>query len=182
MLFEKLFVSLECSRLMTSEDMDVCCIHYNSTKDENLRSLSSIESWITLNIINVAADLEDGEVPKLMYQKSCRPRYTLKRDLNKLRNEVKESPESKRAKSSEAVSTSTSGVLQKICIFCKKANKFIEDVRENLSNCETFIADKTVRECAILKNDQEVSQLMSFFCIPCYRNAGEWISVPREPP
>ena len=91
-----------------------------------------------------------------MYHKSCRPRYTLKRDLNKLRNEVKESPESKRAKSSEAVSTSTSGVLQKICIFCKKANKFIEDLRENLSSCETFIADKTVRECAILKDDQEI--------------------------
>ena len=58
--------------------MDVCCIHYDSTKDENLQSLSSIESWITLletakfrndsNIINIAADLEDGEVPKLMSQ------------------------------------------------------------------------------------------------------------------
>ena len=104
--------------------MDVCCIYciyYDSTKDENLRSLSIIESWITLleaaklrndsNIINVTAGLEDGEVPKHMYHKTCRARYTLKRDLDKLRMEVKESPESKRAKRSEAVSTSTSGVL-----------------------------------------------------------------------
>ena len=141
--------------------MDVCCIHYDSTKDENLPSLSSIESWITLleaaklrndsNIINVAADLQDGEVPELMYHKTCRARYTLKRKLDKLGKEVKESPESKRAKRSEAVSTSTSAVLQKICIFCKKANKFIEGVREKLSSCETFIAD-----CAILKDDQEI--------------------------
>ena len=146
--------------------MDVCCIHYDSTKGENLRSLSSSESWITLleaaklrndsNIINIAADLDDGEVPKLIYRKTCRARYTLKRYLDKLRKEVKESPESKRTKRSKAVSTSTSGVFQKICIFCKKANKFIEGVRENLSSCETFIADKTVRECAILKDDQKI--------------------------
>ena len=141
--------------------MDVCCIYYDSTKDEILGSLSSIESRITLleaaklrndsNIMNIAADLEDGEVPKLMYHKTCRARYTLKRELHKLRKEVKESPESKRAKRSEAISVSTSGVLQKICIFCKKANKFIEGVRENLSSSETFIADKTVRESTYLK-------------------------------
>ena len=128
--------------------MDVYCIHYDSTKDENLRSLSSIESWITLlepaklrndSIINVAADLEDGEVPKPMYHKTCRALYALKRNLNKFRKEVKESPESKRAKRSEAVSTSTSGVLQKICIYYKKANKFIEGIRENLSSCETLL-------------------------------------------
>ena len=98
--------------------MDICCIHNDSTKDENLRSLSRVESWITLleaaklrndsNIINVAADLEDGEVPKLMYRKTYRAQYTLKRDLDKLRKKVKESHESKREKKSEAVSTSTS--------------------------------------------------------------------------
>ena len=48
--------------------MDVCCIHYDSTEDDDLLSLSSIESWITLleaaklinysNTINVAADLK----------------------------------------------------------------------------------------------------------------------------
>ena len=38
----------------------------------------------------------------------------MKRDLDKLRKEVKESPECKRAKRSKAVSTSTSGILQKI--------------------------------------------------------------------
>ena len=59
--------------------MDVCCVHYeDSTKDKSLQSLSSIESWIMLletakfrndfNIINIAADLEDGEVPKLKSQ------------------------------------------------------------------------------------------------------------------
>lgn len=88
--------------------MDVCCIHYDSTEDDDLLSLSSIESWITLleaaelindsNTINVAADLEDGEVPKLMYHKTCRTRYTLTRDLDKLRKEVKENPENKRAR------------------------------------------------------------------------------------
>ena len=89
--------------------MGLCWIHYDSTEDENLGPLSSIEFWITLlgtinlrnnsDIINVAADLEDREIPKFMYHKTCQVRYTLKMDLNKLRKEVKESSESKRAKS-----------------------------------------------------------------------------------
>ena len=91
-----------------------------------------------------------------MYYKTCWARYILKRDFDKLRREVKESPESKRAKRLESVLTSTSGVLQKIYILCKKANKFIEGARENLSSCKTFIADKAVKKCAILKDDQKI--------------------------
>ena len=127
--------------------------------------------------MHVAADLKDGDVPKLMYHKAYRARYTLKRDLDKLRKEVKESPESKHAKQSEAVSTSTSGVLQKIYIFCKKSNKCIEGVRENLSSCQTYIASKTVREFVILKDDQEILSIATnelvakeaVFRATCYR-------------
>ena len=60
---------------------------------------SSIETSITLleaaklrndsNIINIAADLEDGEVPKLRYHKSYTARYTLKRNWEKLRKGVR---------------------------------------------------------------------------------------------
>ena len=125
---------------------------------DNFRNDSNIISKLRndSNIINVAVDLEDGEVPKLMYHKTCWAQYILKRDFDKLRSEVKESPESKRAKRLESVLTSTSGVLQKIYILCKKANKFIEGVRENLSSCKTFTADKTVKKCAILKNGQKI--------------------------
>ena len=61
--------------------MGLCCIHYDSTEDETSEPLSSIESWITLletimlrndsDIINIAADLEDREIPKLMYHRTC---------------------------------------------------------------------------------------------------------------
>ena len=88
----------------------------------------------------------------------------MKRDFDKLRREVKESPESKRAKRLESVLTSTPGVLQKIYILSKKANKFIEGVRENLSSCKTFIADKAVKKCAILKDNHKILSTTSISC------------------
>ena len=52
-----------------------------STEDETSEPLSSIESWITLHetimlrndsdIINIATDLENREIPKLMYHRTC---------------------------------------------------------------------------------------------------------------
>ena len=61
--------------------MALYCIHYDSTEDETSEPLSSIESWITLHetimlrndsdIINIATDLENREIPKLMYHRTC---------------------------------------------------------------------------------------------------------------
>ena len=66
----------------------------------------------------------EGQIPDLYYHKGCRARFTLKRDLDKLRNQTAEREISTLRPS--RVPNLSSPILPKKCIFCNIINKFVD--------------------------------------------------------
>lgn len=73
---------------------ETCIICLKDTT-ESLSSLNSLESWKTLlhaaevrehqGIISVSSTLKPGEVPQVKHHRTCRSVFTLKRDLEKIK-------------------------------------------------------------------------------------------------
>ena len=150
-------------------DMDACCIHYESVRDVKLASLTTFKSQKTLldaakkrkhqKPLEVASKLEESEVPKLSYHKTCRLMFTLKRDLEKLQSDAvldRSSPE-KKIRREQRSSDGSQGrlVLQKKCIFCNKVSKYSKEnrTREKLTLCQTISVDDKVRRSALENHD-----------------------------
>ena len=80
--------------------MAECCVHYETVKETKLVDLSNEASWSTLldatvlrnerRLVQISQNLPEGQIPNLYYHKGCRARFTLKRDLDKLRNQTAE--------------------------------------------------------------------------------------------
>ena len=96
--------------------------------------LFSLESWNTLldaatkrnhcSVLTIANHTADGEIPNLKYHKTCRSRFTLKRDLNNLQqNDDVAASQKVRRTSRDEVSHEI--VLPKKCIFCDKMDKYL---------------------------------------------------------
>ena len=148
-----------------------CCIHYDTVDETKLVSLTSIESWKTLlraatilnhtAIVELSGKLKEDEIPQLSYHKTCRPMFTLKRDLQKLDQSQPGCSATKVRRASRDGSCSNSTTLPKKCIFCDKADKYLsgKHTRDALVSCQTFIADKRIRKCAAVKNDKRIMAL-----------------------
>ena len=71
--------------------MDRCCIHYDKVEESKLVTLSTLDSWTTLlnaakkrsysPLLKVSDETPSGTIPSLVYHKTCRSMFTLKRDL-----------------------------------------------------------------------------------------------------
>lgn len=110
--------------------------------------LSGIESWKTFNAAKVQNDKDlrkncsnstKTTSPKLSYHKSCRARYTLKRDLEKLPEhseklqnnfDIVNAPNKLTSRSLNEVESS--GVLD---------DKFVDTVQQPMHSCQASLAD-----------------------------------------
>ena len=144
--------------------MAECCVHYETVKETKLLKLSNKDSWSTLlgaailrnesRLVQASQNFPEGEIPDLYYHKGCRARFTLNRDLDKLRNQTAESEIS--TSRSSRVPNLPSRILPKKCIFCNIVNKFVDGERQQLCSCRTFLAVETIRKCASLKGDKKI--------------------------
>ena len=80
--------------------MDECFFHHEVVdKNEKLQSLSSVSAWKTIieaakvrknqNVISLAETVEEGTFPSIKFHKSCKAMFTMKRDLDQIRNAEK---------------------------------------------------------------------------------------------
>ena len=98
--------------------------------------------------------MPDGQIPDFYYHKGSRARFSLKRDLDNLRNQTTELEISTPRPS--RVPNLSSPILPKKCTFCNIFNKFVDGERQQLYSCRTFLADETIRKCASLKGDKKI--------------------------
>ena len=144
--------------------MAECCSHYETVKEIKLLKLSNEDSWSTLldaavlrndrTLVQIAQNLPEGQIPDLYYHKGWRPRFTLKRHLDRLRNQTAE-PEISTPRPSWVPNLSSS-ILPKKCIFCNIINKFVDGERQQLYSCRLFLADESIRKCTSLKGDKKI--------------------------
>ena len=161
---------------------NTCLIHHESVKDDdNLISPRDYNSWITIlnaatirqytAITDLACRLEGNEVPDIAYHRDCRSLFTMKRDLEALSKQSKEtvrdSPSkfrlSSRGLSRKSPMAGPSRVYEAICIFCDKKTKYKKNSRtkETLIKCSEFRGDDSIRKAALHKKDQRILALAS---------------------
>ena len=99
-------------------------------------------------LLKVSDETPSGTIPSLVYHKTCRSMFTLKRDLQQSTSNEK-TRSSNRGEGSQ--------ILPKKCIFCNK-DKYLSGkrTRERLVSCQTFQADEKIRNIAKEKNDQRI--------------------------
>ena len=115
-----------------SGNTKVCVIHHESVKDDdNLISPRDFNSWTTIlnaatlrqytTIADIVSSLNEHEVPDIAYHRDCRSLFTMKRDLEALSREsketVRESPSKFRLSSRRSSVAGPSRVYDAICIF-----------------------------------------------------------------
>ena len=112
--------------------MDTCFLHYESVnKCEKLLSLSSENAWKTIfeaakvrgneKVLPLEKDVKKGNFPSIKFHKSCRSMFTIKRDLDKIRNsqkELKNQQGSASQRTSKRKSSYSSVIFPPQCIFC----------------------------------------------------------------
>ena len=153
-----------------------CIIHKESiTTDGKLTSPIDLTSWKTLlkaaqirnyqPLLDIAQNLEEDEVPEVLYHRQCRSLFTLKRDIDKILQTEKESIESNEPplkRRSIRGESSASRVYEKDCIFCDE-DKYIKGTRtrEKLRKCLELRCDDSVRLAALRKNDEKILAVAS---------------------
>ena len=147
--------------------MDECFFHHEVVdKNEKLQSLSCVSAWKAIteaakvrknqNVISLAETVEEGTFPSIKFHKSCRAMFTMKRDLDKIRNDYE--------RYSRRSSGTSSNILPPECIFCKKTKYSKEKrvkTREALRDCQQFRADDTIRKASEIRNDMKMIALSS---------------------
>lgn len=158
--------------------MDSFCIIHNKAvkidQDDRLISPRSYESWLTLfeaakvrnfePVLELAKTLNENEVPSIAYHRQCRSRFTLKRDLESLRQVtggVKENNNEDEVARPKKRNTSSSNCVEK-CIFCSK-DKYVRSLnsREKLVKAAQLRVDKTLRDTAVKKCDEKILAVTS---------------------
>ena len=128
-----------------------------------LLKLSNEDSWGTLldaaalhegRLVQISQNLPEGQVLDLYYHKGFRARFTLKRELDKLRKQTAE-PEISTPRPSRVPNLS-SPILPKNLIFCNIVNKFVDGERQQLYSFRAFWADGTICKCGSLKGDKKI--------------------------
>ena len=100
------------------------CIHYETLKETKLLKLLNEDYWRTLldaavlrherRLVQISQNLPEGQTSDLYYLKGCCSRFTLKRYLDKLRNQTAETEISTPLPS--RVPNLSSRILPKKCI------------------------------------------------------------------
>ena len=80
------------------EHSNNCILHYNSIKDDNqVVHIKSLSTWNSIleaarlrnyeRILIISKDVIEGAFPTIQYHKACKTRFTLKRDIDTLKQE-----------------------------------------------------------------------------------------------
>ena len=169
-------IPLKKSRTL-SDEHDICIICCSKAKKGELASPRDLLSWETLleaakirefePIVNLR--VSSNTVPDICYHRNCRSSFTLKKTLDGFktnsRNTSAESitPEHEQRKSQRQVVAGTSRVLEKKCIFCNKASKYMRqsNSREPLMQSSELRSDEKIRNAAELKMDRNILAITS---------------------
>ena len=144
-----------------------CIIHQQSFKDgsdDHLVSPSDFKSWKTLlaaaelrqhvPLLTAAKHVASDEIPPVKYHQYCRTIFTMKRDLDKLRNNqnVEETEAETNTRSSQRQQPTNSRVYKEQCIFCE-SSKYVKGTktRERLTKATELRVDEKLRRQAVLK-------------------------------
>ena len=145
------------------------CIIHCSNSVKNLSKLDSLPSWKTLvkaarimNFVPVLRILEEVEpdiVPDIWYHRKCRFIFTMKKTLERIKNEKESGSFECTSSQSEPVRRSVRNpfselLLPKKCLICSKP-KYIRNTRthEKLVLCTDLRADRTLKMAALKKTD-----------------------------
>ena len=122
--------------------------------------MDKLATWRTLKnagevrghgIASFAISKSHGYPPEIRYHRKCYQAFTLKRDLEKIKNEketeLEKHEDEKPLRSSVPVITSS----PKSCMFCKKEKKYKDRKPEPLRQCVD--THDEILKSAILKND-----------------------------
>jgi len=158
------------------KDKHQCIIHYATCdkEEEHLVSPKDISSWLALleaakarnhqPVLDVAITVEENHIPNIAYHRKCRSLFTMKRDLESIKQKREESvDEDANPTKRQCRRPSTAGrVYNPVCIFCNKV-KFMKNPksREKLIQAVQLRADTTLRHCAILNNDARILAITS---------------------
>ena len=125
-------------------------------------------------ILIISKNVIEGTFPTIQYHKACKTKFTLKIDVDTLKQEQGKRAEEIKQKetlqqqqnegcSGDCIFTRSKlpkspenrrehEMLPAVCIFCQKS-KYIKNSRESLTLCLEFRADETVKKGAELHND-----------------------------
>ena len=176
----------------------VCIIHPKTVKtepDSPLISPESYDSWLTLleaakvrnftPVLDVAENLNECKVPLIYYHRKCRSLFTMKRELETLKRKIhkpddEDNEDSKQITAKKRNVASSSRVpYSDDCIFCGKV-KYVRSTssRETLVKAAQLRVDKTLREKALIKCDENILAVTSrdvvaaeaYYHRSCYRD------------
>ena len=133
-----------------------------------LVSPRDIISWNTLleaaktrqhkPVLDVAENLQDEEIPPVLYHRQCCSIFTMKKTLDAIEKQSNTNLETDRNDectrlSKRQIATSARRTYEVQCIFCEK--KFLkgQKTRESLIQCRELQADKTISIASLEKLD-----------------------------
>lgn len=153
---------------MDREREHSCVIHYKAIKSDKLVTPQNYASWLALfeaakirsfqPILNLAKTVNEGEFPSIAYDRDCRSRFTLKRDLDSLEQkadckiEGEEDDETSPSRAKKRVMPNISRIYKQECMFCEKDKYFrSSNSREKLVKATQLGVDETLRNIATEK-------------------------------
>eukprot|EP00794_Sanderia_malayensis_P020769 gene20769-22792_t len=164
------------------------CIIYCSATSGPLTTPASYQSWKTLldaavtrkhtTLIDVAKNLQEGEIPDIQYHRECRSIFTLKKSLETLKEKRADSCTNEK-KSSKRRITKNSIILDKVCIFCSKVVKKKKGEKETPTQCLEMRAQRTIHNTALRLNDPRILHLVqnhdliaaeAHYHVTCYKS------------
>lgn len=151
-----------------------CIIHCSDEDTSTLVSPQDLDSWKTLlraaeirqhaPLLDIAKDLEEGQMPQVHYHRKCRSIFTMKKSLDSILSKGTKTAQAETGpRRSSRDAPSTSRVYDKICIFCNKSSKYLkgENTREPIIQCVELRADDKIRSAATKRLDQRILALLS---------------------
>ena len=150
------------------------------TKPKDANSIETLLEAARIQNYHSIVDMEPSDYDtKLCYHRNCRSTFTLKKTLEKFKVKTEESKPTER-KSTRELHSSSSTVLQEICIFCGKTSKYVKGTktREVLHQSRELRSDEKVRRAAMNKMNDKILAITSRELVAaeahyhnsCYRN------------
>ena len=133
------------------------------TKPKDTASVETLLEAAKIQNCNRITDLDPNDYDdNLLYHRNCRATFTLKKTLEKIKG-ITEGTKPLERKSAREPSTPSSTVLQEVCIFCDKKNKYVKGTksREVLHQARELRSDKTVRQAALNQMNDKILAITS---------------------
>ena len=137
------------------------------SKPKDAESRRTLLDAAKLQHFEAIVDLSEEEFEdKLVYHRKCRSNFTHKKTLDRFRQQQVDqstTPEPRTSTRARELPSTSSRVLDDVCIFCDKKNKYIlgSKTREPLSLSLELRSDETVRSVALKKLDDKILAITS---------------------